>query len=291
MLWSCALPAQAAERYRDAVLADHPIAYFRLDERSGAIAHDSSGHHFDGVIGARVSRGRPGVIPDAASSLGFNGGDRSTKDDVVRVRGNAMFERAQQLTIEAWVVPDTTKIVGNNSGDVTLAAYGNDDAPDKLHCRYALELDEHSHVLYFPLTLEGKKTDRVQVTGLRSLATWLRQPFAPSTRETHMLYAEPGTVANPPQPRVRYHLVGTYNGETMRFYVNGRLNREMHVRGRVVGYAARNGFSIGGEYVDLNPVFRGRIGEVAVYPSTLSEARVRAHYRIGIGEAAADQRV
>jgi hypothetical protein len=274
--------SQTEPAYHRIVLADHPIAYYPLEETSGAVAHDLSGHHFDGRIGARVGRAKPGLTAGAPSSLEFDGANRSSASDVVRVRGNPMFERAHTVSIEAWIYPYDVGIHGSNSGDITIAAYGDDDAPDKQHCRYAIELDAHSHVLHFPVVIDGRVTDRVRVTGFHSLLAWIRQPFSSDEAQSHMLYGAPGSKVNPPTPNTRYHIVGTYDGETMRFYVDGELNNELHVRGSIAGYAARNGMGIGGEYVDLNPVFHGRIGEVAVYPTTLTPARIKRHYEAGI---------
>ncbi len=279
-LASAARTAEPA--YHRIILADHPIAYYPLEETSGTVAHDLSGHHFDGRIGARVGRVKPGLTAGAPSSLEFDGADRSSARDVVRVRGNRMFERARSVSIEAWIYPYDVGIHGSNSGDVTIAAYGDDDAPDKQHCRYALELDAHSHVLHFPAVIDGRVTDRVRVTGFRSLLAWIRQPFGGDATQAHMLYGAPGSAVNPPATGTRYHVVGTYDGETMRFYVDGELNNELRVRGSIAGYAARNGMGIGGEYVDLNPVFHGRIGEVAVYPTTLTPAQIKRHYEAGV---------
>jgi hypothetical protein len=282
---AAALPAAARTTrpvYRDVVLADHPIAYYPLDETAGAVAHDASGHHLDGRIGTRVGHVKPGLTAGAAAALEFDGANRSSASDVVRVPGNRMFARARTVTIEAWVYPYDVGIHGENSGDITIAAYGADDAPDKQHCRYALELDAHSRVLHFPVVVDGKVSEPVRVTGFHSLLAWLEQPFRGDEAKAHLLYGAPGSAANPPAARIRYYLAGTYDGERMRFYVNGELNSELRVRGSIVGYAARDGMGIGGEYVDLNPVFHGRIGAVAVYPTSLTPARIKRHYQAGI---------
>jgi len=62
--------------YRDRVLATHPgnlLAYWRLNETSGATVADATGHGFDGVYNG-VLWGRPG-IGDGATALGFDGAD------------------------------------------------------------------------------------------------------------------------------------------------------------------------------------------------------------------------
>jgi hypothetical protein len=275
----------APPSYRTVVLSDRPIAYYRLDERTSRIAHDSSGHHLDGAIGAHVKLGQPGLIADAAASMEFSGADKSVAAEGVRIPGNPLFAQATNVSIEAWAFPYSFGVYGKNNGDITIAAYGRDDHPDKQHCRYALELDAHSHVLHFPVAIKGKVTDPVHVTGLRSFASWMAAPFAPDKLNSHELYAAPGSDGNPPMPHTRYYMVGTYDGTTMRFYINGQLNNVMHVRGSITGYGARDGMGIGGEFIDVNPVFRGRINEVAVYAHVLTPEQILRHYEAGIGAA------
>ena len=277
-----ALASPGFGSYRATVLADRPIAYYRLDEASGNIAHDASGHHFDGTIGSHVKIGRKGLIADASTAMEFSGADISSASEDVRVPGNRRFELTNNVTIEAWALPYSVGVHGQNSGDITIAAYGRDDAPDKQHCRYAIELDAHSHVWHFPAVVNGKVTDPIRVTGLRSFLSWVAAPFARDQVSAHELYAARDTDGNPPRANERYHLVGTYDGEVMRFYINGSLNNIMHVRGAIFGYGPHNGLGIGGEFVDRNPVFDGRISEVAVYDHVLTPEQIRRHYEVGI---------
>jgi hypothetical protein len=177
------------------------------------------------------------------------------------------------------VLPYDTSIYGNNSGDVTLVAYGEDTDPDNQHCRYALELDAHGHVFHFPAVIHGRLRDN-EITGVRSFFTAVRNQLIPK-KSAFELYATAGD-GNPPIPRRLYHLVGSYDGETMRFYVNGKLSNVMRVSGHIVGFKPTNGLGIGGEFTDVNPVFHGRISEVAVYDRTLSSDRIRKHYASGM---------
>jgi Concanavalin A-like lectin/glucanases superfamily len=275
-----------ASSYRAVVLSDHPIAYYPLDETSGTVAHDVSGHHLDGHIGAHVKIGQPGLIPDGRASMEFSGANKSAAVEDVRIPGDPRFVRGTSVTIEAWAMPYTVRVFGKNSGDITIAAYGRDDAPDHQHCRYALELDAHSHLWHFPAVIEGKVTDPVRVTGLHSFLDWLRAPFAGPDLHARELYTAPGTDGNPPHVKALYHLVGTYDGETMRLYINGVLNNEMHVKGAISGYEPNSGMGIGGEFVDVNPVFRGRIAEVAVYDHVLSPDEIARHYSAGLAPLA-----
>ena len=74
------------------------------------------------------------------------------------------------------------------------------------------------------------------------------------------------------------HVVGTFDGTTMRLYVNGALAASAAAAGPVAGgsgptYIGRLGQS-------FYP-FQGSLDEVAVFPLALSAERVRAHYQGG----------
>src|SRR5205823_3179462 len=60
--------------YRDVILADNPIMYWRLGETTGTIAHDESANHRDASYVNNPLLGFPGAIAnDTNTSVGFNG--------------------------------------------------------------------------------------------------------------------------------------------------------------------------------------------------------------------------
>lgn len=60
--------------YRQFVLNDTPLAYYRLDEASGLVASDSSGNGYDGTYTATgTARGIGGLIVDPDAAVTFDG--------------------------------------------------------------------------------------------------------------------------------------------------------------------------------------------------------------------------
>jgi subtilisin len=75
------------------------------------------------------------------------------------------------------------------------------------------------------------------------------------------------------------HLVGTFDGSTLRLYVNGALAASAPSAAASGG----SGVTVVGRLGSNIYYFSGTIDEVAVYPTALSASRVRAHY---LGSAA-----
>lgn len=270
------------ETYRDVVASDHPLAYYRLDERSGRIARDSGPHHLDGTIGRRVRIGRPSLIPDAARSMEFEGADVTYADDDVRVPRSPLFEMKDAITYELWVDPYSVTVRGHNTGDITLMSYGDDLNPDQQHCRWELGLDAHSHVFNLQMVIDGHSTEPLSLRHPRGLVAGLIDRVTGDKTRAREMYAASGSVGAPPVTHHLYQLAATYDGRIITMYVNGAANAVFRVRGTIAGYSAKDGLSVGGEYADVNPAFYGRISEVSVYDHVLTPERILAHYRAGV---------
>lgn len=73
------------------------------------------------------------------------------------------------------------------------------------------------------------------------------------------------------------HLVGTYDGTTVRLYINGaQVGTGSALAGSMA--AGPNNIAIGFNPTTNTDFFSGIIGQVAVYGTTLSAARITAHY-------------
>jgi hypothetical protein len=77
-----------------------------------------------------------------------------------------------------------------------------------------------------------------------------------------------------------YHLVGTYDGTTQRLYINGTQVASAALSGSAT---VNSNPLVIGSWNGAEEFFKGTIDEVAVYGSTLSAARVAAHYQAGSG--------
>ncbi|MBK7582965.1 MAG: LamG domain-containing protein [Myxococcales bacterium] len=91
--------ATANDKYGKAVLADGPVAYYRLDEAVGSPGvADSSGNGNDGTLSGKVVLGAPGAIA---------GNGAASFDGVSSINLGDKFGFAGQveMSVEAWIWP------------------------------------------------------------------------------------------------------------------------------------------------------------------------------------------
>jgi len=95
----------AAPEYHKRVLAKHPVAYWRLDERSGPTARDMTNNEHNGAYHGGVVFGETGAVRnDLGGAIGLNG-----VDAFVEVPDSPAFSQATSgrgLSVEAWFRPD-----------------------------------------------------------------------------------------------------------------------------------------------------------------------------------------
>jgi hypothetical protein len=92
-------PPDAAVGYVGAVLADMPLAYWRLG--SPGAANDESGNGNTGMLMGNVATGEPGaLLTDADTAMRFDG-----VDDTVNFGDRLAFLGSAPFTIEMWVKP------------------------------------------------------------------------------------------------------------------------------------------------------------------------------------------
>lgn len=94
-------PDAAPSVYRAAVLADMPLAYWRLGEASGTVAHDETGKGHDGTYAGAFTLGTPGALAgDANTAVTLDG-----VTGEIDVGDNFDFAGQVPFSFEAWVKP------------------------------------------------------------------------------------------------------------------------------------------------------------------------------------------
>lgn len=89
--------AAQAITYSQAVLADNPEAYWRLNETAGATAVDVTGHGHDGTYTGGVTLGTAGAFAESGGAASFDG-----LNDFVSIPGTWGGVGWPEVTVEAW---------------------------------------------------------------------------------------------------------------------------------------------------------------------------------------------
>ncbi len=99
---SAAAP-QTNRPYGEVVREDRPVAFYRLAERSGTIAHDSAATGIDGIYVDRYVLGQPPLLTgDAATSAAFPKGYATVHPQWT----------ARAVTAECWIRPTAADLQG-----------------------------------------------------------------------------------------------------------------------------------------------------------------------------------
>ncbi len=221
--------------YPSEVLADSPLAYYRLGESSGTAMVDASGNGRDGTY-TSTALGTAGALAGS--------GDSDTAITLTGGTGNAgavpydtWMNGLTAVTVEAWV--NTTATSGT---------------------RFVVARTGNTNYNYGLAVINGKA-----FMGLRTTSTSLG-----ATGTTNVADG------------LWHHLVGTWDGTTLRIYVDGVLDGTASLSGTMT--TAANGLQVGGRGANY---FVGSIDEAAVYSSALSASRIAAHYGAGTSSAPA----
>ena len=242
---SAALSVVTPTGYPATVIADNPVAYWRLGEASGPTALDSWGTH-DGAYNGKETFGRPGaLVRDSNTSVDFAGDGSSLVRVPYSSALNGGLDANGSWTVECWVNPDLD--AASEGFAVPVAS---------------VDLTANRSGYFFLLQPTGWQLRLGNTSGY--LSGW---------------DGAAGSVGDVPQANTWYHLVGAYDGAAGNgyIYINGAQVKSAAVSGLAQNTAAT--FNIG-DRGDGAP-FAGRIDEVAVYTGVLAANRIAAHYYAG----------
>ncbi len=196
------------EGYAQVVLADGPVAYWRLGDTSGAPAWDSAGTNVVMPIGG-VTFGQPGALADSNPAIRFDGSTGHLRADTA-----AGLPLAGDLTLEMWV-------------NVSLATRQTLISKSYLH-ELELTVETSGHLSFY----QGDGTtfeSAASVAGAISAHTWQHVVVTRTTAtRTIRFYVNgvtkgSGTYFRAPAASPRAIVIGRDNYPGVR-YVNGCLD-------------------------------------------------------------------
>lgn len=229
---SSAVIAGGGGGYSAAVLADSPLAYWKLDEPSGTSAADSSGN-------SRTATYTGGPTLNVASLLTDGSGKAITtaadSGQCVSI-ASAAWMNVNTFTVEA-LAKFTAYDSGN--GDIVLSRYQAGD-------NYPMEMGRQYGGTAYP---------------------WIQVVIG----GTRYNVAGPSALSN----GVTYHMAATYDGTTIRMYVNGTQVNSVAATGTVTW--STSPFEIARSAAASSTTPGATIDEVAFYGTALSGAQISAH--------------
>ncbi len=229
----------AGAAYRDLVLSDGPVAYYRLGEVSGTTAQDETGAH-PGSYAGGILLGAPGAIPgDTNTAVLFDGLDaRAAVADVFD------FADGLPFTLEAWIKPRAPDSIG-----AVIAEIDSDDSGSPgSRTGYLLQVDANiAYHVAFAFYDAGSKLVFVQSSAA-------------------------------PPPGSFTHVVATFDGTAGTLYFDGKQVGVGPLDAPLPDTPAplSIGAFVHSGNTPHNP-FDGTIDEVAVYDKALSVASIQAH--------------
>jgi hypothetical protein len=242
--------APASDTYSKSVLSTKPVAYYRLDDASGAPMCDASTQVNNGAYASSgVTHGAPGALPSSKdTSVSADG----TPGVIGNSNNNAAISGNTNFSYEAWfrnsgAAQNQALVDVGQSGNGNIAGLATWDNVNSFDCSTPnasdIALDEYAGSNCWDTTTAG-----VNIFD----GDW-------------------------------HYLVVTYNASTatVTAYADAHNLGAQHVNtGSGAFNLAASPVRVG-DWIDsvVNQAFRGGLDEVAVYPTALSSKQVLSHYK------------
>lgn len=246
--------------YSDAILADNPVAYYRLDEAPGStVAVDATGNNNTGFyFGPNLTFNKPALIADTDTAVQFAGSSTSDADQTgMQTPLSGLLSSTSQFSVECWV-----EVVSNASGSTNTAVIvgcGYNESGGNNPNGWNLYIDD---------------------LGKLHIVILDQADFGFHTVDT-----------STPLSAGAHHLVGTFDGQNISLYIDG-----VNVGTTTLPSASPLRIGLYNICVGSNPQhnwsnttakdyhqFNGVIDEVALYSFPLTATQVHNHYQIGLG--------
>ena len=238
--------------YPGTILADNPVAYYRLEEISGGLATDSSPNHFDGSY----VQNSTGTYPQLAQA---------------GIDTNSVFFNGTADSAHV-VIPYNIQLS-------PTATDGKTGAPFSAEC-WAQATSPSSSDYTSPLAMSGAYSGAYQAAG----SGWnFYQTQGPNSVWALFIRGTGVNALNGPKVTLLtwYHLAVTWDGTTATFYVNGVAQASSAITYYAVDPVAAYDGSIGSGPQTGHGAFAGGVDEVAFYTNALSAAQILNHYQVG----------
>ena len=246
----------SSDPYAAAVLASHPVAYYRLDETSGTVAHDSSGNGNDCTYEGAVVFGAAGNSPLRRAVRLTGQAASGQPEPAVSCPGNvAAFSGTQPFSFEGWFAPDS---IPTDSYPTLFSRFtaGPNNTMRNGYTAFITEVDG------------GGPSQGIASCNIYS---------------GDSITCFVGALSIPCGTSAYSFIALTYDGATLSAYLNGQL-------GNFYGTTTCSGFPsvpgatfVIGAYVSATAcsscVFVGAVEDVAIYDRPLSANEVQGHYK------------
>lgn len=236
--------------YASTVLADHPLAYLRLDDTSGLTAADATGNGNTGTFKGGVTLGVPGAI---TSCLGETAVTLDGNTGWIDLGDKFGFTGSAPFSLEIWINPSTITgefrgVMAKNSTDGSNQRQGYDVfSVDGLQYGTALGYERY-------------QSGQTGFAGIGPNGT------------------DAGTAAAP-IVGAWMHVVAVFDGTNQMIYTNGALTAGPSPSSEVIQTQTGCSFAVGAFFCGTVGYFAGTVDEVAIYGTALSAAQVQAHYQ------------
>ncbi len=241
--------------YPAAVLADAPVAYWRLEETTGTnVAYDSTGNgnSFNYRTGANVSRTGTGADigprpPEFRDMPALNKAPTLTGDTSYLGDINGLLLGQNDYTAEMWFRPGTSTKVGTDGDYLLHRGTGSSNEGDYWGIGWSAAENRYTRLYFYDgntWTTEGPWLDDGQ---------W-------------------------------YHLAFVREGNDVRLYVDGREVASSEGWVPTADFSATSRWAFGGRLDSNSQRVAGNIDEIAIYGRALSAAEIRSHYVAAVPE-------